>query len=293
MSERSSAEVEREVVAKRRAVEETLEALRAKFTSGQIVNSIVRTFSGPGGQGGELMNNLGRQVRDNPLPLALAGASLAWLLLGQGVRRDGAEGAAVAEPVPEAVPIAEPTYYDRARYASDVAVHGVDHAVKALLAGHYDLSAAEPIAGQVLDDARMSADEVEHGAAYVLAKLKAGGYRVVPAAQRAVYDRSRVVNDAERHGHGHVDNHLSEIHAATAVEAAEPAAPAREGDDRFTAFTGNALDAGRVLHETLDEAIASKPLLSAVVGVAFGVILGALLPTAEDEAARRKDRGDA
>ena len=280
MSDRSSAEVEQEIIAKRQAVEDTLEALRAKFSTGQLLNSVARSFTSGGGQGGEVMANLARQVRDNPLPLALAGASLAWLLIGQGVRRDADEPhAAAADPLAHPEPAAaEPTLYDRARYAADVATHGADHAVNALVAGHYDLSDIEPTAGKILDDARIAADEAAHGAAYVLEKLKAGAYRLVPAASRAIYDRARVAHAAEHHGADHVDEVLASESEALAADSAETPPRQAETAGRGAAFAGNARDAGRRVQETLDETIAAQPMLSAVVGVACGVILGAMLP---------------
>ncbi|GAB5376100.1 MAG: hypothetical protein AcusKO_25620 [Acuticoccus sp.] len=117
---------------------------------------------------------------------------------------------------------------------------------------------------------------MEHGAAYVLEKLKAGAYRLVPAASRAVYDRARVAHAAENHGVDHVDEALAaenESQAAGSVRTTPP-----ETDRGDTGFAGNARDAGRRVQETIDETIAAQPMLSAVVGVACGVILGAMLP---------------
>ncbi|GAB5376099.1 MAG: hypothetical protein AcusKO_25610 [Acuticoccus sp.] len=147
MSERSSAEVEQEIIAKRQAVEDTLEALRAKFSTGQLLNSVARSFTSGGGQGGEVMANLARQVRDNPLPLALAGASLAWLLIGQGVRRDPDEPHAAADPLAQPEPTAaEPTLYDPRAAAADDRPRMVSITREVAGGGHYDLSDIEPTA---------------------------------------------------------------------------------------------------------------------------------------------------
>src|SRR3546814_16683614 len=44
---------------------------------------------GKGGQGADMAGKFGRQVRDNPLALALVGAGRAWLMVGQGARAEG------------------------------------------------------------------------------------------------------------------------------------------------------------------------------------------------------------
>ena len=80
---RETAEIERDVEAQRYEVEETLEALRTKLSTGEILNSVARTFTGAGQQGNEFVSNLGRQVKENPLPIALTGIGLVWLLMNQ------------------------------------------------------------------------------------------------------------------------------------------------------------------------------------------------------------------
>src|SRR3546814_14359909 len=54
---------------------------------GQIVDEVSRYVKD--GQGADMARNFGRQVRDNPLALALVGAGMAWLMVGQGARAEG------------------------------------------------------------------------------------------------------------------------------------------------------------------------------------------------------------
>lgn len=71
----------------RSQVDETIDRLKDRLSVGQIVDEIsgyVRE-----GQGADMVRNLNRQVRDNPLALGLVGAGIAWLLVGQGVRDEG------------------------------------------------------------------------------------------------------------------------------------------------------------------------------------------------------------
>src|SRR5918994_7545514 len=82
MTDRSAAELEREAEAARARVANTAETLRSKMTPGQLIDEMTGMFAG--GDGSAALNNLKAQVRDNPLPLTLVGAGLAWLMFGQG-----------------------------------------------------------------------------------------------------------------------------------------------------------------------------------------------------------------
>ncbi|MBS9719313.1 DUF3618 domain-containing protein [Tianweitania sp. BSSL-BM11] len=81
MSE-STSSLEREAEETRARIADTAETLRSKMTPGQMVDEVASVFRG--GDGETALVNLKNQVRDNPLPLALVGAGLAWLALGKG-----------------------------------------------------------------------------------------------------------------------------------------------------------------------------------------------------------------
>ncbi len=82
MTDKSAAELEREAEAARERVANTAESLRSKMTPGQLIDEMTGMFSS--GDSSAALNTLKAQVRDNPLPLTLVGAGLAWLMLGQG-----------------------------------------------------------------------------------------------------------------------------------------------------------------------------------------------------------------
>ena len=82
MNGKSSAELERDAEVARANVAETADAIRSKMTPGQLIDEFTGMFSG--GDGQAAMSTLKDQIRDNPLPLTLVGAGLAWLMLGQG-----------------------------------------------------------------------------------------------------------------------------------------------------------------------------------------------------------------
>lgn len=82
MSDKSAAELERDADIARAKVADTADSIRSKMTPGQLIDEFTGMFAG--GEGSAMLGNLKSQVRDNPLPLALIGAGLAWLMLGNG-----------------------------------------------------------------------------------------------------------------------------------------------------------------------------------------------------------------
>jgi hypothetical protein len=82
---RSAEDVEREVEATRGNLDRTVEAIKDKMTAPQIFDEVVQ---GLGSGGTRLVNGLGDQVRENPVPLALIGLGLAWMVAGSIRGRD-------------------------------------------------------------------------------------------------------------------------------------------------------------------------------------------------------------
>ncbi|MET3578289.1 ElaB/YqjD/DUF883 family membrane-anchored ribosome-binding protein [Mesorhizobium robiniae] len=82
MSDKSAAELEREADIARAKIADTADSIRSKMTPGQLIDEFTGMFAG--GEGPAMLGNLKSQVRDNPLPLTLIGAGLAWLMLGNG-----------------------------------------------------------------------------------------------------------------------------------------------------------------------------------------------------------------
>jgi hypothetical protein len=83
----TSEQLEREAEATRAQIAATLDELRGRMTTGQIVDQLVDYARDSGG--GEFARNFGRQVVGNPIPVALVGAGIAWLMMaGRSVPSD-------------------------------------------------------------------------------------------------------------------------------------------------------------------------------------------------------------
>ncbi|WMS42068.1 DUF3618 domain-containing protein [Acuticoccus sp. MNP-M23] len=319
MTERSTTQIEREVEAQRYEVEETLDALRNKLSAGQMLDTLSRSFTTAGGQGGEFFNNLGRQVKENPLPIAITGIGLAWLLMGQNQKQ-----------TPPALPAPRRTYppqftaYDRARYAADETSHGAEYAVNRLRGGYYDVKAearnsahaaydharyaadeakhgaeyavgqmkagayavqdgASNAAGRVYDKARLAADETKHGAKYVGDQMKAGAYAVKDSASSAadaMYDRARIAADEVSHGAAYVSDQLKS--GAYAVSDAAHSAYESARDTAYDA-ADTAGVYGRRAQRTVVDFVKEEPLIAGAVGLALGAALGAIMPATRQE----------
>ena len=76
---KSPQEVEREVQQSRADVEETLEAIQERLSPGQMFEQVVDYMRSSNGS--DFLRNLGAVVRDNPVPVALVGTGLVWLML--------------------------------------------------------------------------------------------------------------------------------------------------------------------------------------------------------------------
>jgi hypothetical protein len=73
--------IEAQINRSRHALNDTIEQLGGKLSPGQILDEALGLAQG---QAGKFTANLGRQMRDNPLPVLLVGAGVAMLFMNRG-----------------------------------------------------------------------------------------------------------------------------------------------------------------------------------------------------------------
>jgi hypothetical protein len=88
-AQKTSAELEREVSEQRNRVEARIGEIKERLSPGQLLDELL-SYSKEGG--GKFASNLGHQLTANPLPAALVGVGLAWLI--------GSNATAASAPVP-------------------------------------------------------------------------------------------------------------------------------------------------------------------------------------------------
>ncbi|MBY5783939.1 DUF3618 domain-containing protein [Rhizobium leguminosarum] len=76
--EKTSAELQREIDQDRRRIGDRIDAIQERMSPGQLIDEVIAYAKGSGG--GEYVSNLGHALKANPLPVALMGVSLAWLM---------------------------------------------------------------------------------------------------------------------------------------------------------------------------------------------------------------------
>ncbi|EJC64644.1 Protein of unknown function (DUF3618) [Rhizobium leguminosarum bv. viciae WSM1455] len=76
--EKTSADLQREIDQDRRRIGDRIDAIQERMSPGQLIDEVIAYAKGSGGV--EYVSNLGHALKANPLPVALMGVSLAWLM---------------------------------------------------------------------------------------------------------------------------------------------------------------------------------------------------------------------
>lgn len=242
---RSTAELEREAEAARRRVAYTAETLRHKMSLGQMVDEAADYLRHSDGT--VALHNLKNQMRDNPLPLALVGAGLAWFFLGGGPSTD------------------------RLRQASEGyrSRDGDDRYVPDLWAGPSTRddpldweSALEPMSG---GDGRSNGNG-------------AGMRDAARAAASKVSGAASAVSDAAGSAYGAASDAASSAGEAAAMARRRAARAGSMAVDRTTR-------AGQQVRHRFSDMLDRDPLILGVLGIAAGAAIAAMLPRTryEDE----------
>ena len=85
----SSATLEREVDAQRHRVESTIDEIKDRLSPGQLIDEML-SYTKHGGA--HFASSLGQTLSANPVPAALLGVSLAWLMMGPKHEQDDKTG---------------------------------------------------------------------------------------------------------------------------------------------------------------------------------------------------------
>src|SRR3954462_3765625 len=114
----TSEQLERETERERARISETLEELRARMTPGQVVDRLVDYANDS--SGGMFFRNLRQQAVDNPVPVALVGAGLAWLAIsGRRASTNTTSADNLVSRTTDKISAAGDRMADRARHAAD------------------------------------------------------------------------------------------------------------------------------------------------------------------------------
>lgn len=248
-SDRSSAEIEREVERSRARLAGTLGELRERASPGQLFEQALDYAKRSGGA--DFTRNLGASVRDNPLPLLLIGAGIGWLMMSD--RRSGTDGGMTGRERLALPPSGGGRGVDSRPYVQNE--FDDDGAPSTMQRASDALSGAKARAGEA---AGGLGDSVS-GAAGRVGEAAGSAYRAATEAAGSA---------AESVGSG----------AGSAARGATDVG--RDARDNL----GRASDSAR---EGLGWLVREQPLVLGAIGIAVGAAVGALLPAtgAEDRLA--------
>ncbi|WP_181706270.1 DUF3618 domain-containing protein [Chthonobacter rhizosphaerae] len=281
--------IENEVEEARARLSMTLDQIRERMSPGQILDQVLDYSKESGG--GMFAKNLGRSVRDNPLPVLLIGAGISWLLTADrfghrstfpmghagGTDRDGGLGSVA--------PYGVDTSGSSSREGIGSRVSGMASGV-----GH-----AASSAGASASHAYSSATDRVSSAASRTASAVSGAAERAASAVSSVGERASSAFSGARDGvssaYGGVSSGAS--HVGSGIRDAAYAA-----GNRASAFGSHAADLGSHARQSFGRVIDDQPLILGAIGLAVGAALGALLPSTRtedrmmgDTADRLKDEG--
>lgn len=296
----STESLEREVENRRSAVESTIDALRDRFSVGQIVDEVASYAKS--GDGGAMARNLGRQVRDNPLALGLVGAGIAMLFFGGSKPAEASDARTLARgdaapPVRYVGRDARPGVYG-SDYQSDLAGDGFKASRYGVDAGLDRTSGGTSYAGSASDSADAGSDEpglldratsaVSGLGGTIADGASAAASALSSAASSAASVTSRVGGAVGRAGHDTRD---------AAFQAGRSAAGYASDAGRYASDSGRyaadyAAETGRSAYRLANQArrsvvdtLQDEPLIVGAVALAIGAAIGASFPASrvEDE----------
>jgi hypothetical protein len=250
--------IEADVQQSRHRLKDTLSQLGSKISPGQMLDEGIGLIQG---QAGQFAGKLGRQVRDNPLPIALVGVGVAWLILSNR------HSSSADEELESEERYHQKRYrtIEEARWATPRLPNETDEAyeerVNQAYAKALDL---KQLAGEAAHEFKERVKRTVEGIQYAATRAGSRIGRTVMGAGRRIGEAA--TQTGERMSHLASDaKHLAEEQAQrlsrTAVEA-------RYGAERY-----------------YDE----SPLTVGAIAVALGAILGSVTPLSSPE--RRTLRG--
>jgi hypothetical protein len=264
MTDKSSAELERDAERVRAQISDTADQLRDRMTPGQLMDEALNQFGR--GDASQLLVNLKNQARDNPMALALIGGGIAWLMMGSGSSGSGYDyDRDEYEPgMRRAMSYAEDpstqAYSDRSGGMEDPYVGAGAYA----RGGGMDPYAESSTAAPPVESFGEAGQSESTGSGVGAAAASAG--RAAKDALHAAGDRLRSATE----GTGEYAQH--------AYERMRGAGTGAYGAARHAAY-----DVGSQARRTFVDVLEREPLVIGALGLAVGAAIGALLPATEME----------
>jgi hypothetical protein len=260
--------LEREAEQTRAQLEQTLGELRARMSPGQLLDQATGYFRNSGGR--VYLHNLREEVVNNPLPLTLIGAGIAWLAISGAMRGggragtwgDGSRTAGIADDLAHGG--RGPSAMQRAKETAQGWAHETGEAI-----------------AETEERWRERADTVGERVSTAYDETVGRARQTAEGWTEGVRSAAEETRDSLREGTQGVRERAGELYERTA--------------DGFRRVTRKASDYGHAARDAVrpDGALLNfcreQPMLVAGLGVAFGAALAAMIPASRVE---REAMGD-
>jgi hypothetical protein len=264
----TSEQLERETEEERARIAETLDELRARMTPGHVIDRLVDYATDS--SGGMFFRNLRQQAVDNPVPVALVGAGLAWLAIARrrhySTNRTSADSLVVRTT--DKVAAAGDRMADRVQRATDSAPDTSSKGADQARSAAADLGQrGKATASKLQDTVRETADSV------------------TDTASSAYAAASELAGDATSRAQGGAQSAIDSVAETASTTYGAAADQARRAGDKLqksaSDMRGKVAASGRSIMDFVYE----QPLVVVGLGLAIGAAIGAASPStkAEDE----------
>ncbi len=263
----TSEQLERETEEERARISETLDELRARMTPGHVVDRLVDYATDS--SGGMFFRNLRQQAVDNPIPVALAGAGLAWLAIsGRRVSTNRTSADNLASRTTDKVSAAGEKVAERVRHAADTASDTASKWSDQARSAAADLGQrGQTTASNLQDTARETADSVADTASSTYAAA------------------SELAGDATARAQGAAQSAVDTVAETASTTYGVAADQARRAGDKLQKSASDMRGKVTATGRSIKDFVYEQPLVLVGLGVAIGAAIGAasLSTEAEDE----------
>ncbi|WP_407168658.1 DUF3618 domain-containing protein [Bradyrhizobium sp. ORS 111] len=255
-------QLEREAEQTRTQIAGTLDELRACMTPGRVLDQLADRVSD--GAGAAFARNLRDQAVRNPMPLALMGVSLAWLMLGSRstdglMRRTGER------------------LRDAASNTADNVRDAADRAGKSAVEKGAEWSdKASAVGSDTAESLRSTAEDARRAGSRKGDRLRDMAGSMSDSAQEAASETAEAARGAAGSAKDAVQHRAAAGYDAVADTARRTASSINES---AKAAGQRTLQTGSTFVEFCRE----QPMLLTGLGIAVGALVGALLPATQAE----------
>lgn len=255
-------QLEREAEQTRAQIASTLDELRVCMTPGRVVDQLAERMSE--GAAAAFARNLRDQAVRNPMPLALMGASLAWLMLG-GRSADGFMRRTSERLRDAADDTADSLRDATGRTGKSVAEKGAEWSDK-----------VSAVASDTAENLRSTAEDAKQAASQTGDRLRDVAGSMSDSAQQTASETAEALRDTAGSAKDAVQRSAAagyDTVADTARRTASSITESTKAAGQRTLQTGS----------TLLDFCREQPMLLTGLGIAVGALVGALLPATEAE----------